>query len=220
MTALITKLNNLNIRVSKLSKLTDNNRLIEQQRKNISIIDSSIARMYNLNKVLVYLRDEFNFELSNASQSNYSKALETAKRIYMTSTFDDVEVNGVNEKYKALEKTVGNEWKQFYKELTNNTLSILNIIKGVNTDKISNYIDKIKAVEIFTFDLEKYKRLKRALDDSSELIDNAELDDDIKQFLIKMNKGKATINDLNEKNLTWIRNMHIGSNIKLLFNKK
>ena len=66
-------------------------------------------------------------------------------------------------------------------------------------------------------DLVIYKNLKKALDSADSLIEKMSLDQDIISFLTKMTSGKATIFDLNDKVMDWIKKESLEKRVKLTF---
>ena len=64
------------------------------------------------------------------------------------------------------------------------------------------------------------KRLKKSLNSAETLINKMDLDQEIIIFLTKITYGKATLTDLNEKVMAWIRKENLDSRVKLSFLSK
>ena len=62
--------------------------------------------------------------------------------------------------------------------------------------------------------------MMKGIEDASQLIDKLGLDEEIILFLQNTNAGRATLKDLNNKVLTWIRDEKLENKIRISFVKK
>ena len=68
-------------------------------------------------------------------------------------------------------------------------------------------------------DVEIFQKMKEGLDEADQLIIGLGLDDEIITFLSNTNSGKATLQDLNDKVLSWLRNEKLEQKIRISFVK-
>ena len=78
-------------------------------------------------------------------------------------------------------------------------------------------MDNIKTAEIWTTDVSALTKMKNAMENAAILIQSLNMDQEIVSFLTKMTSGSATIVDLNEKVLGWIKSESLECKIKLSF---
>ena len=62
-----------------------------------------------------------------------------------------------------------------------------------------------------------FKAMNQSLAEAKDLIDGLGLDQQIIAFLQKMNNGKATVTDLDENVLRWLRDESLDRRVKLSF---
>ena len=67
--------------------------------------------------------------------------------------------------------------------------------------------------------MRNFEKMSEGLDDADRLIIGLGLDDEIIVFLQRTNLGRATLQDLNDKVLTWIRNEELEQKIRISFVK-
>lgn len=78
---------------------------------------------------------------------------------------------------------------------------------------------KIQPAENWDLDVERYKTMHNGLNEADYLIMELGLDDEIIAFLQNTNSGRATLQDLNDKVLAWIRDEQLERKIRISFVK-
>lgn len=111
------------------------------------------------------------------------------------------------------------EWSKQYANLTRATVSTLEAIRGINPNNVGRCLQKIQPAENWDLDVEKYQTMHNGLKEADHLIMELGLDDEIITFLQNTNTGRATLQDLNDKVLDWIRDEQLEKKLRISFVK-
>lgn len=117
-------------------------------------------------------------------------------------------VDSADKSYKALQIELKKAWPKQFDQLTSFTLGTLNVIQGINSEKVSNCINNIQAAKDWENNLKQLQDMMNAISEAEILIDSLDLDEDIKAFLGKIRNGKATLRDVfssDDKIIDWIK---------------
>ena len=121
--------------------------------------------------------------------------------------------------FKTLQSRMKKEWSKQYADLTGATVSTLEAIRGIDPDNVGSCLRKIQPAENWDLDVERYKTMHNGLNEADYLIMELGLDDEIIAFLQNTNSGRATLQDLNDKVLAWIRDEQLERKIRISFVK-
>lgn len=168
-------------------------------------------------KAIAYVRDNLQFAVSDTLQSDLEILLESLKDVTKTGYAEKEAVEKVETDFKAIRTIVRKDWGKHFSALTFTMMNTLRVISGIESEKVRSCITDIKTAESWSVDVEIFVNLKRAMEDAASLIQSLNMDQEIILFLTKMTSGKATIADLNEKVLNWIKNENLEKKIKLSF---
>ena len=105
-------------------------------------------------------------------------------------------------------------WPKQFEQLTTFTLGTLNVIQGINPEKVSACISRIQAAKIWENSISQLQDMNIAINEAEQLIDSLGLDDEIKSFLSKIRNGEATLDDIfsnDNKIINWIRKENLQS---------
>ena len=103
------------------------------------------------------------------------------------------------------------------RELTNATISTLRVISRIDSEQVTRCLEGISKGEIWTVNTSDYKTMSVSLADAKTMIAGLSLDQNIISFLQKMNNGKATVEDLDEKVMNWLKNESLEKRVRLSF---
>jgi len=186
---------------------------------------------YNFKQLILSLKqiiDELNLAVENSTFRPSANVLSTLKsfigacdKIVQSGAANNATTQYISSESKKIYAVIGQEWALFYTEYTKNTLSLLDTIKGILKDE-KNAIyaaNKIKKASAWNSVVENYNYLKQGMDEAEGLLKELGLDDDseILVFLKLVSEGKATISDLTEEILLWIKSERLADKIKLTF---
>lgn len=179
-----------------------------------------VAQAQVFSKALRYASDNFNFVLSDSLQSNVSDLFVSLKAITQSGFADKDGVVAAENNIKTIQSGIKKEWGKHYSIYTASTVNTLKVISGIELDKVEACILDIKAAENWSGDIEVLTKLRAAMSSAEALIKSLNMDQETIGFLAQMTAGKATLLDLNEKVLTWIKRESLEGKIRLSFINK
>ena len=179
-----------------------------------------IVQAQVFSKALRYASDNFNFVLSDSLQSNVSDLFVSLKAITQSGFADRDGVVAAENNIKTIQSGIKKEWGKHYSIYTASTVNTLKVISGIELDKVEACILDIKAAENWSGDIEVLTKLRAAMSSAEALIKSLNMDQETIGFLAQMTAGKATLLDLNEKVLTWIKRESLEGKIRLSFINK
>lgn len=171
-------------------------------------------------KALKYSSDNLSFVSSNSLQSDVYNLFLSLKAIVQSGFADKDGVTNAENNFKAIQNGIKKEWSKHYSIYTASTVSTLKVIRGIEFEKVDACISDIKAAENWSSDLAVLTKLKEAMSRAEALIKSLNMDQETIDFLAQMTAGKATLLDLNEKVLAWIKRESLEGKIKLYFTTK
>lgn len=149
---------------------------------------------------------------------DYGELLRGTKLI--KETFDTHQVKNPIQLQRSIEKL--NErfkmiWLNYSDELTRDMLDQLRIFWQVcnNRNEVRDIINAISAIKEWPLTESNYKKYIDNRDAAEQQIQKVHFDKEIEEFLRKMKDRKATLLDLNDKILDWIRENNLTGNIML-----
>jgi len=202
--------------LQKRETLKENRKEQEAADQRYSLL---VLQTHQLIDAVVYTKQYLTFSLDDDSITELSSLCDSLKHIVHSGNANMVDVRSEEANLKKVYASVKKEWAEFFNTLTGTVVSTLNVIKGINALKANACLTKINSAENWTNDLNIYAELKKGISDAKLLIQSLGLDQEIIEFLQKMNGGKATVMDLSEKVLSWIHNENIAGRIYLSFSK-
>lgn len=187
------------------------------------------AADYDFKQLILNLKqmiDEVNLAVENSTFRPSSNVLSTLKsfigvcdKIVQSGAANNATTQSISSESKKIYAVIGQEWALFYTEYTKNTLSLLDTIKGILKDE-KNAIyaaNKIKKASAWNSVVENYNYLKQGMDEAEGLLKELGLDEDspILAFLKMVSEGNATILDLTEDILKWIREENLAGKMHI-----
>ena len=174
---------------------------------------------YNFKQLILSLKqtiDEVNLAVENSAfrpSANVVSALKSflvaCDKIVQVGAANNATTQYISSESKKLYAVIGQEWTLFYTEYTKNTLNLLDTIKGILKDekKAIYAANKIRKASAWNSVVENYNFLKQGMDEAEGLLTELGLDEDspILAFLKLVSEGNATILDLTDDILKWIR---------------
>ena len=184
---------------------------------------------YNFKQLIVSLKQmiaEVDLAVENSGfrpSANVVSALKTflgaCDKVIQAGAANNATTQYLSLESKKLYVAIGQEWTLFYTEFTENTISLLNTIKGILKDekKAIYAANKIKKASTWNTNIENYNYLKLGMNEAEELLNELGLDEDsqILEFLKLVSEGKATILNLTEDILKWIRDENLAGKMQI-----
>lgn len=166
---------------------------------------------------LQYAKNNMSFQLSNPVIDEISSLLVAHKEAVQSGYADKDIVLQVETDIKTTQNNIKKEWTKKYKSITDATISTLKVISDIDADKVSECLEGIERGENWTTDINEFQAMNSSLQNANILISSLGLDAEIITFLQKMNSGKASVVDLDEKVMGWLKKEELDKKVKLSF---
>ncbi len=158
-------------------------------------------------------KEGLNYELNDDTKDSFSDVLDTLGDCIVNGLAVETQVNSSRGKTTRLENSLRTEWAQFYTMITSKPKGQLEIGKGLleteEYKKHSLQIDKGKSWSELALPYNDGKtvleRFIESINFSTSLLNQMNITPNIRKFLKKVGEGKATIYDLDDEVIKWIR---------------
>jgi hypothetical protein len=167
--------------------------------------------------VIEYLRKEAKIEQEENTKNNILALLDELKMAIGSGLADKGKIALSETKLTTIQVECKKNWVKQYALLTSARVSTLKVISEIDTEKVSSCLRDIQKAETWNTDIVVLKTMMSGLESTDHLISNLGLNQDIIQFLQNMNQGRATLADLTDEVLNWIKEENLESKIRLSF---
>lgn len=157
------------------------------------------------------------FRLSESSIDGLQLILNNLRGAVQSGVADKDDVIKAEENFKELQSTIKKEWSKHYLFSTGTTVSTLKVIQGIDSQKVEGCLLGIGRGEKWTANISDLKVMRKSLSDANTLIEGLGLDQQIIEFLKKMNSGRATLADVDDKVMDWLRTEALEKRVRLSF---
>ena len=169
--------------------------------------------------VIVYLYTDLSVSKNHEILMSTSELIHALEQIVASGLASPDGIINADKTFNTLQNRMKKEWLKQYADLTGATVSTLEAIRGIDPDNVGSCLQKIQLAENWDLDVERYQTMHNGLNEADNLIMELELDDEIITFLQNTNSGRATLQDLNDKVLAWIRDEQLERKIRISFVK-
>lgn len=180
---------------------------------------------YNFKQLILKLKqmiDEVNLAVDNSEfrpSSNVISALKSflgsCDKVVQAGAANNSTTQYIASESKKLYVVIGQEWTEYYLKATANILSLLDTVKGIIPDenKAIYATNKIKKAASWNTSIVNYNYLKQGIAEASKIIEDLDLDEDseVFAFLKLVSEGNATISNLTDEILDWIKSKDIAN---------
>jgi hypothetical protein len=174
-------------------------------------------QIHQMMTALQYAKENMQFQLSETVLTDLENLLIANKGAIRSGFTEKDSVSKVETDLKSIQLSIKKEWSKQYAVLTNSTISTLKVISGIDSEHVTKCLEGIAKGETWTTSIGDFKTMNNRLSDANTLIAGLGLDQPIIDFLQKMNSGKATIADLDEKVLNWLKTEALDKRVRLSF---
>lgn len=175
------------------------------------------SQIHSLMTALQYTKENMQFQLSDAVLSDLESLLTEHKAVIRSGFAEKDAINQAEIDFKSIQQSIKKEWSKQYSALTNATISTLQVISGIDSEHVSKCLEGIAKGSTWTTSIGDFKTMDRSLSEAKTLIERLGLDQQIIAFLQKMNSGKATVVDLDDKVLRWLKEESLDKRVNLSF---
>ncbi len=176
-----------------------------------------ISQVHSLMMALQHTKAYMQFQLNDAILSDLENLLTELKAVIRTGIAEKDAINQAEADFKNIQQIIKKEWSKNYSILTNATISTLQVISGIESERVSKCLEGIAKGAVWTTSIVDFKTMDQSLSDAKTLINGLGLDQQIIEFLQKMNNGKATVMDLDDNVLRWLKEESLDKRVKLSF---
>ena len=169
--------------------------------------------------VIVYLYTDLSVSKNHEILMSTSELINALEQIVASGLASPDGIINADKTFNTLQNRMKKEWLKQYADLTGATVSTLEAIRGIDPDNVGSCLQKIQLAENWDLDVERYQTMHNGLNEADHLIMELGLDDEIITFLQNTNSGRATLQDLNDKVLAWIRDEQLERKIRISFVK-
>ena len=186
---------------------------------------------YNFKQLILNLKqmiDEVNLAVENSEFKPSANVINTLKsflgaceKVVQIGAANNATTQYISSESKKLYTVIGQEWTEFYLKETANILSLLDTVKGIIPDenKAIYATHKIKKAESWNTTIDNYTYLKQGIAEADKILEDLDLDEDseILLFLKLVREGKATILNLTDEILDWIKTENLANKMHINF---
>ncbi|MFI3212845.1 MAG: hypothetical protein R3Y24_05835 [Eubacteriales bacterium] len=189
---------------------------------------------YNFKQLIISLKnmiDEVNLAVENSdfrpsvnTISSLMSFLGACDKIIQAGAANNVTTQYVSLESKKLYAVIAQEWADYYSISTANMLSLLDTVKGILSDsnKATYATNKIRKAANWNTSIDNYNYLKQGLSEADDILKSLELDDkaEILTFLKLVSEGKATIMDLSDEIITWVKKENLSDKMYISLGRR
>lgn len=122
---------------------------------------------------------------------------------------------------KKVTASIISEWSAYYQRSTANVISLLETVKGIipDSNKATYAINKIRKAANWNTSPDAYTSMKQGLDDADLILKSLDLEEDseVLAFLKLVGEGSATVQNLTDEVLAWLKKEGIEDKLAISF---
>lgn len=180
---------------------------------------SLLSQANHFVEVIVYLYTNLSLPKNQEIWMATSELMNVLEQIVASGLASPDGIINADNTFKNLQSSMKKEWSKQYVDLTGATVSTLEAIRGIDPDNVGSCLQKIQLAKNWDLNVERYQTMHNGLNEADHLIMELGLDNEIITFLQNTNSGRATLQDLNDKVLAWIRDEQLERKIRISFVK-
>lgn len=186
---------------------------------------------YNFKQLILSLKqmiDEVDLAVENSEfrpSANVISALKSflgsCDKVVRVGMANNTRTQYISSESKTLYVVIGQEWTEYYSKATANILSFLDTVKGIIPDenKAIYAMNKIKKASSWNTSIDNYNYLKQGIAEADKILEDLGLDEDseILVFLKLVSERKATILNLTDEIIAWIKTENLADKLYINF---
>ena len=212
------RLNQSIIQLKRLHTLENKKKNQEQQVKNDNKYQELVHQVTHLCYAVHYAQETFSFQYQ--PQNTLLEILTDLQTVAIKGTVDEDSISQGSRKIKPIQEQLKKEWAKCYPLVVGSVTSTLRIIQKIDPTQVSKCLLDIQSAAVWQnddSDLPHLKTLSNALYNSNAIIERLGLDQEITTFLTKVSSRTATLDDLSDGILAWIRRENLSDKIMVSF---
>lgn len=197
------------------------NKQIDLENQNIARRNNTFFDAYNKYfvptiKSYIVCKNYENVSFSDGIQYELKKYVEDSKKVFEQKTV--INPAKYQEGIKKLSEKIANEWNRQIEEYLINIKEELGILKLVSNEKqkIQKILVCMNNFSKWPIEKEAYEQYQLAYETASDILLKMHFDDEeVLLFLKKVKNKEATLEDLSDRIIEWIRQENLSGNIML-----
>ena len=215
---IISRIYEINEQMNHLKKKEQERNDIEKLKEYQVKFQSLVNDVNQLIENISYLKNVFDFVVDEKLLEQLFEFVTKLDCMTNLNNLSDTFLTEKIEDYKTIRQAINKIWFSFRsKNILVNIQSTLNIVKKMNPDQVSIYLDHLKLANKVDVKHEELIKFYNAVEESKDFINGLNMKPEVVDFLGKMNNGKARFGDLNEDVILWIKENGLERKIKLSF---
>lgn len=167
------------------------------------------------------------FQTSDEILKDIEDTIETLEACVSDGWIDDEELSKSYYSLRNIDKSLNTEWSSFYEKKKRAETGKLDFILQLTDDKPKftkiknklNTVDKWGSLQIAdTKGSTRLDDFSYGMNETDKAMSSLNLNDEIRQFLSKVTNGKATIIDLDDQIIKWIKEQKLEKTFRIRFN--
>lgn len=147
--------------------------------------------------------------------------IDACDKTVQTGVANNATTTYMNSELKKLYAEIGQEWVDYYTNATSNILSLLDTVKNIlsNEEKAKFAMNKIKKAATWNKTIDNYSYLNQGIEEANQILYDLDIDEnsDVLSFLKLVSGGNATIKDLTDEILVWIKTENLADKMFIKF---
>lgn len=185
---------------------------------NFKQLIGSLQQMVN---ELILAVDNSEFIPSANVLSGFKSFLTACDKVVQAGVANNATTQFVSSESKKLYAVMGQEWSEYYTKSTSNILGLIETVKGILPDenKATYATNKIKKAGAWNTSVENLNYLKQGIQEANQIFTEIDLDENspILAFLKLVSEGNATMVDLTDDILAWIKKENLAEKLYINF---
>lgn len=178
----------------------------------------SLQQMVNELKLAV---DNSEFKPSANVVNGFKSFLTSCDKVTQAGAANNTTTQFVSSESKKLYAVMGQEWSDYHTKSTSNILGLIETVKGILPDenKATYATNKIKKAATWNTSVENLNYLKQGIQEANQILTEIDLDENspILAFLRLVSEGNATILNLTDDILAWIKKENLAEKLFINF---
>lgn len=212
------RLNHSIAQLKHLHTLVSRKKNQEQQAKNDNKYQDLVRQIVQLCKAVHYAQEAFSFPYQ--PQTTLVGILTDLQTAALRNTVEEDSISQCTRKVKLVQDQLKKEWTKHYPTIVVSVTSTLRIIQKIDPVPVTSCLTAIQSAGVWQNDgndLLHLKTLNAALSNANIIIKRLGLDQEITAFLTKVSAQTATLGDLTDGILDWIRKESLSDKIMVSF---
>lgn len=180
----------------------------QRQERADSIFSSEIVENSNIVHTIDGFHGYVEFVPSALLIQYLRKVLSDSQECIRMGLVQEDKIKILQTETKMIRECLMAEWETFYNGISERRVTMLTTVKEItpNKDKTRYAITKIKSGAAVNFNsTDKVRLLAEGIAEADMILEGLGLTEEIMQFLDKVSEGRATIGDLTDSVMRWIR---------------